>query len=179
MILKRDADRDFAILKVDGLAAVPPLRLSDVTRVQEGDDVLMMGFPEPFPPPWPELTSTRGIVAAKVKRPVPDRAVPVVQFKLDFAVNHGNSGGPLISLETAEVIGMVSAQLGRLSENLKMFKEVGGQNNIIVGGVNYAQVLKQAVTEMDKNLNLGLGYAVSNEYIKAALDEIAKGPVAK
>jgi serine protease Do len=67
-----------------------------------GEDVAVLGFPLDLP-----LSLSKGLVSGS------DRTIPIegiVRRKLvqtDAAVNHGNSGGPLISLKTGEVIGLV------------------------------------------------------------------------
>jgi hypothetical protein len=67
-----------------------------------GEDVAVLGFPLGLP-----LSVSRGLVSGA------DRTVPIDGIKrrrlvqTDAAVNHGNSGGPLISLENGKVVGLV------------------------------------------------------------------------
>jgi S1-C subfamily serine protease len=96
-----DRDRDLALLRTSkpisgydfGFAGKAP-RL--------GEEVAAIGFPLGLP-----LTVTKGSVSGL------DRAIPIDGLKrrhmvqTDAAVNHGNSGGPLLSTETGEVVGLV------------------------------------------------------------------------
>jgi S1-C subfamily serine protease len=75
-----------------------------------GEEVGAIGFPLDLP-----LTVTRGSVSGL------DRSVPIDRLnrrhmvQTDAAVNHGNSGGPLLSTETGQVVGLVD--LGTTSAN--------------------------------------------------------------
>jgi S1-C subfamily serine protease len=100
-VIGSDRDRDLALLRTKkaitgydfGFAGKAP-RL--------GEDVAAIGFPLGLP-----LTVTKGSVSGL------GRAIPIDGLKrrnmvqTDAAVNHGNSGGPLLSTETGEVVGLV------------------------------------------------------------------------
>jgi len=63
-----------------------------------------------FGHPWGfDYTATRGIVSGYTYR----EGVHLLQT--DAPVNHGNSGGPLISVETGKVVGITMAMLNRAS----------------------------------------------------------------
>ncbi len=100
-IIGRDRSRDLALLKVS--KAVPGYRFRLARRSADiGESVAVLGYPLGLP-----LTLTRGTVSG-LNRTIRIDGVPrrgLVQT--DAAVNRGNSGGPLISIETGEVIGLV------------------------------------------------------------------------
>ena len=99
-----DPSTDVALLKVDATPdALTPLSLADSTQVEVGDPVVAIGNPFGL-----ERTVTTGIVSAlqrAVKAPNGYSIDHVIQT--DAAINHGNSGGPLLNASGA-VIGINS-----------------------------------------------------------------------
>ena len=99
-----DPSTDVALLKVDASPdALTPLSLADSTQVEVGDPVVAIGNPFGL-----ERTVTTGIVSAlqrAVKAPNGYSIDHVIQT--DAAINHGNSGGPLLNAHGA-VIGINS-----------------------------------------------------------------------
>ena len=99
-----DPSTDVALLKVDASPdALTPLSLADSTQVEVGDPVVAIGNPFGL-----ERTVTTGIVSAlqrAVKAPNGYSIDHVIQT--DAAINHGNSGGPLLNTLGA-VIGINS-----------------------------------------------------------------------
>jgi S1-C subfamily serine protease len=104
-VVGRDLSDDLAVLKVDpSKAELHPLALGDSRKVQVGDPVVAIGNPLGLAD-----TITSGIVSAKqrfIRAPNGFTIENVIQT--DAAVNPGNSGGPLIDLETGQVIGINS-----------------------------------------------------------------------
>jgi S1-C subfamily serine protease len=106
-----DESTDVGVLKVDVPAdALTPLELGSADDVAVGDPVVAIGNPL-----GTERTITSGIISA-VAREI-DSLVPGIKIygalQTDAAINHGNSGGPLID-RNARVIG-INSQI--LSEN--------------------------------------------------------------
>ncbi len=99
-----DPSTDIALLKVDAQPdALTPLSLADSDRVEVGDTVVAIGNPFGL-----ERTVTSGIVSAlqrNVQAPNGYSIDHVIQT--DAAINHGNSGGPLLNGRGA-VIGVNS-----------------------------------------------------------------------
>jgi putative serine protease PepD len=104
-VVGRDAESDLAVLKV-GRADLTPVELGDSDAVAVGDPVLAIGSPFAL-----TGTVTYGIVSAL------DRAMEgsdgnghtryYAAIQTDAAVNHGNSGGPLLDA-SGRVIGINS-----------------------------------------------------------------------
>ncbi len=86
-------------------------------------------------------------------------------LRIDASVNHGNSGGPLFNM-AGEQIGVVNAKHGSLSTFLNQIQNARPGAAIVVGGINPVQVIQALIAEMQKNLNLGIGYAVPTARIK-------------
>ena len=94
-VLGRDSLYDLAVIKVDVPASeLHPLKLGTVTNVQVGDPVVAIGNPFGY-----AQTVTAGIVSAKgrlISSPEGDNKFIPGAIQTDAAINHGNSGGPLI-----------------------------------------------------------------------------------
>jgi putative serine protease PepD len=101
-----DASTDLAVIKVDAPASVlEPLALGDSNAVRVGDDVVAIGSPFGL-----ENTVTSGIVSALHRSMTsPNNFTISDAIQTDAAINHGNSGGPLLN-DDAKVIG-VNAQI--------------------------------------------------------------------
>jgi hypothetical protein len=100
-----DSQRDLAVLKVPGFD-LPSVELGDSNQVLVGEPVMAIGTPELL-----AGTVTVGVVSAVRQDPF-GRGFRVIQT--DAAINHGNSGGPLIN-NRAQVIGII---WGGPTENL-------------------------------------------------------------
>lgn len=99
-----DPDSDVAVLFVDAPSgALRPLTLGDSSRVKVGDGVVAVGSPFGM-----QSTVTSGIVSAVGRTfTSPDNSPITDGIQTDAAINHGNSGGPLLDLH-GNVIGLVS-----------------------------------------------------------------------
>jgi S1-C subfamily serine protease len=101
-----DPSTDLAVLRVDAPAGLlAPLRLADSSTVDVGDPVVAMGSPFGL-----EGTITSGIVSALHREmTAPNNFQILDTIQTDAAINHGNSGGPLLD-SRGRVIG-VNAQI--------------------------------------------------------------------
>jgi S1-C subfamily serine protease len=105
-VIGMDASTDLAVLRVDlPAAALHPLPLGDSSSVEVGDSVVAIGNPFGL-----DRTLTAGIISA-IHREIsaPNSFAIRDALQTDAAINHGNSGGPLID-RTGAVIG-INAQL--------------------------------------------------------------------
>jgi putative serine protease PepD len=101
-----DPSTDLAVVKVDAPASVlHPLELGDSSDVEVGDAVVAMGSPFGL-----EGTITSGIVSALHRQmTAPNNFTITDSIQTDAAINHGNSGGPLLNMQ-GQVVG-VNAQI--------------------------------------------------------------------
>ncbi len=101
-----DASTDTAVIKVDAPASLlHPLTLGDSKAVQVGDGVVAIGSPFGL-----EETVTAGIVSALHRQmTAPNNFTIDDSIQTDAAINHGNSGGPLLNMQ-GQVIG-ITAQI--------------------------------------------------------------------
>jgi putative serine protease PepD len=99
-----DASTDLAVIKVDAPASmIHPLQLGDSAALQVGDGVVAIGSPFGL-----QETVTSGIVSA-LHRTItsPSNFTISDSIQTDAAINHGNSGGPLLNT-AGQVIGVNS-----------------------------------------------------------------------
>ena len=102
--VRTDRQTDLAVIKIkpDRLIAAP---LGDSDEMEPGDRVLAIGAPEGLP-----QTVTAGIISAKGR--TTGRGGYENFIQTDAAINHGNSGGPLVNMR-GEVIGINTAIISR------------------------------------------------------------------
>jgi putative serine protease PepD len=103
-VVGSDASTDVAVLHVDAPAgALHPLAFADSSKAAVGDGVVAIGSPFGL-----EETVTSGIVSA-IGREIqaPDDSAITDTIQTDAAINHGNSGGPLLDLH-GKVLGITS-----------------------------------------------------------------------
>ena len=102
-------DIDVSLIKLQQNPDVVPIDIGNVEGVEEGHQIIAIGFPlgsslgvEP--------TVTTGIISSMrqlgIRRQVSRRL-----FQISAPVNPGNSGGALVSIETGKAIGIVNAKI--------------------------------------------------------------------
>ena len=107
-LVGRDPKTYLAVLKVDNVDNLTVARLGDSEKLTVGEEVVAVGAPLGL-----RSTVTHGIISA-LDRPVPlsgdgsDTDTVIDGVQTDASINHGNSGGPLINMNS-EVIGINTA----------------------------------------------------------------------
>ena len=103
-VVGSDPSTDIAVIKVDAPASeLKPLELADSSAVEVGDGVIAIGSPFGL-----EQTVTTGIVSALHRQiTAPNNFTIDDAIQTDAAINHGNSGGPLLDLD-GKVVGVNS-----------------------------------------------------------------------
>jgi S1-C subfamily serine protease len=165
-VVGADPTTDLAVLRVNASSrALTPLVLGDSDRVQVGDEVVAIGNPFGL-----SRTVTAGIVSALQRQIVsPNQYTIDHVIQTDAAINHGNSGGPLIDMQ-GRVIG-VNAQIDT--------GNTGGQGNVGIGFAIPSDTVQTIVGQI-----LKYGYAqhpflgLEPEMITPELAKILHLPVA-
>ena len=103
-VVGKDPSTDVAVLKIDAHArALQPLQLGDSDSVSVGDTVYAIGNPFGL-----TRTLTSGLVSAVQRQIEAPNSLKIDHaIQTDAAINHGNSGGPLIDA-AGRVIGVTS-----------------------------------------------------------------------
>ncbi len=103
-VVGSDPSTDIAVIDVDAPASeLKPIDLADSSAVEVGDGVIAIGSPFGL-----EQTVTSGIVSALHRQiTAPNNFSIDDAIQTDAAINHGNSGGPLLDMD-GQVIGVNS-----------------------------------------------------------------------
>jgi S1-C subfamily serine protease len=146
-VVGKDASTDVAILKIDAHArALTPLELGNSDAVTVGDAVYAIGNPFGF-----TRTLTTGVVSAVQRQIEAPNSSPIDHaIQTDAAINHGNSGGPLIDAD-GRVIG-VTSQISTGS--------TGQQGNVGIGfavPINTVRSVAAQIISSGKALHAFLG----------------------
>lgn len=153
-----DKDNDIAILDI-GKSIGPSATLVSSSSLEIGNEIFTIGFPYSINS---EKTLTTGNIAAFENGGI----------KIDTSVNNGNSGGPLFNTR-GEVVGIVNAKLGSLSNFLDNIEKAKPQAFMQIAGIDPVETIQQMLREMKQNLNLGIGYAIPSDTI-ATLSPLVK-----
>ncbi len=118
-VVGSDPSTDTAVLKIQTHAsALTPLELGNSDSVRVGDTVYAIGNPFGY-----TRTLTSGLVSAVQRQITAPNTLPIENaIQTDAAINHGNSGGPLIDA-AARVIGVTS----------QIYSQNSQQGNIGIG----------------------------------------------
>ena len=133
-VVGTDPSTDLAVLKVDAPSSkLHPLTLGDSGKLEVGDGVVAIGSPFGL-----DETVTSGIVSA-LGRDISAQnnfTIPGV-IQTDAAINHGNSGGPLLDM-AGEVVGV----------NTQIESDSGGNEG--VGFAVPSNTISQVVSKLVK-----------------------------
>ena len=159
-LIGRDVLTDSALIQLVDMPKTPLIETSfgDSSQLQPGDWVMAIGSPFSY-----SNTVTVGVVSAVGRvspelNPVPQRDLEYIQT--DAAINHGNSGGPLLNIR-GEVVGINTAIIsdGESGGNLGIgfAVPINTVKQILTGlragkvsrGRIGVQVQKQRITEAD------------------------------
>ena len=148
-----DPSTDTAVIKVDAPASMlHPIELANSSAVQVGDGVVAIGSPFGL-----EETVTTGIVSALHRQMTsPNNFTIDDSIQTDAAINHGNSGGPLLNTQ-GKVIGITS----------QIESDSGGND-----GVGFAVPSNTVRTIADKLIATG---KVEHAYLGVSLDPSSSG----
>ncbi|MCC7366720.1 MAG: trypsin-like peptidase domain-containing protein [Dehalococcoidia bacterium] len=107
-VVGTDPRSDLALVKIDADQELAVLPLADLDKVNIGDDVVAIGYALDLSRgEGASFSVTRGIVSQK-NRAISESSPILGAVQTDTAINHGNSGGPLLNLQ-GEVVGVNTA----------------------------------------------------------------------
>jgi putative serine protease PepD len=161
-----DPSTDLAVIKVNAPASfLEPLRLGDSSEVEVGDGVVAMGSPFGL-----EGTVTSGIVSALHRQmTAPNNFTITDSIQTDAAINHGNSGGPLLDQE-GRVIGV----------NAQIESESGGSDGVgFAIPSNTVRSIVSQLIESGEAEHAYLGVSMVNVPGGAAITEVRSGTPAE
>ena len=148
-----DESTDLAVLRIDAPASeLEPLELGDSSGLRVGEGVVAIGSPFGL-----EGSVSAGVVSALDRQMEAQNGFTINgSIQTDAAINHGNSGGPLLNL-AGEVVGV----------NAQIASESGGSD-----GVGFA-IPSNTVASVVEQLLAGGG--VEHAYLGVGLAELESG----
>lgn len=99
-VVGRSQCDDLAVLKVENTEDLAAAKLGDSAKMKVGADVVALGYPLSF-----DLGTDLSINAGSISQLKAQLGKYENLIKIDAAINHGNSGGPLVN-RRGEVIGI-------------------------------------------------------------------------
>ena len=111
-------------------------------------------------------------------------------IQIDGSVNGGNSGGPLLSLETGNVLGIITRavtgiieeEFNKLILTLRQNQEILSKtkSSMSIGGIDPVQgirasqaAMEQIASNLKRSANVGIGYAFSTNTIREQIESLA------
>lgn len=166
-VVGTDPSTDLAVVEVDAPASLlRPLVLADSSAVEVGDEVYALGSPFGL-----EGSFTSGIVSALHREmTAPNNYVITDTIQTDAAINHGNSGGPLLD-GRGRVIGV----------NAQIESESGGSDGVgfAIPSNTVGSIVRQLVSSGEvRHAYLGVRMTVVPDGI-AITEVVAGGPAEK
>ena len=165
-VVGSDASTDLAVVKVDAPSSLlVPLTLGDSSAVSVGDGVVAIGSPFGL-----AETVTSGIVSALHRQMTSPSGFAIQDsIQTDAAINHGNSGGPLLNLQ-GKVIGVTS----------QIESDSGGSDGVgfAIPSNTVRSVVQQLLTS-GKAVHAYLGVAVESAANGARIGQVRSGGPAK
>jgi len=164
-VIGKDPATDVALLKVRASSrALKALDLGNSDSIQVGDQVAAIGNPLGY-----DRSITLGIVSALHRSLTSPQGTPIDRvIQTDAALNHGNSGGPLLNAE-GQVVGVSSA----ISTG-----DTGAQGNIGIGFAIPINTVRDVVAELKTQGHVDHPYlGVVTRPVTAAMARIFSLPV--
>jgi S1-C subfamily serine protease len=167
-VVATDADLDLALLKPESVFGQSSLNLSKTEMLKYGTLVSSWGFPYGYPGPIPFLIvgyfSGAGVVKEESGR-------LMRRFYFNAAFNGGQSGAPVVDLESGEVIGLVNGKSDPISKQTKMdleflSKRKSGVTHSVKRSdgstvkLSESQVIAEILEDFSKNIQSVIGTAV-------------------
>lgn len=165
-IVKGQSTSDLTLLSVS--QETRPLALGEFSQIEIGREVVWCGFPLHA---WVHAFH-KGMVSFKGQLPLPYTQT-VEALQLDGTINRGNSGGPILDPEDGRVVGIVSSGMGAIDEALtKLLPATRRGTRVVIGGVDPVESLALVVQQMERQLQLGIGYGISVDYLSRLRREL-------
>lgn len=166
-VIYRLPEADLAVLKISQKNS-SYLKIGKYESIEEGNDLIFLGFPFGVN----KVIAHKGMVSYKGKINISyspeDKLMEAVQ--IDGIVNRGNSGGPLISLSQGKVVGIIKATHGNIGPYLRGINEGKIKTKgISLGQIDFGLFSREVSSAIDRHIQMGIGYAISINYLKEYL----------
>jgi S1-C subfamily serine protease len=168
-VIASDEDLDLALLVPGSPMDEIGLPISTRTDLVVGTQVSTWGFPAGYPGREPLLSV--GYLAGATPVKTASNGSKIQQWVVNAAFNGGNSGGPLLDIETGEVIGVVASKLAPISPSAASALEAlkGQQSGFMYTAtrpdgskfnISEGQVVELVLRDLRNQIQLVIGMAV-------------------
>jgi S1-C subfamily serine protease len=174
-VVAQDVDHDLALLALASPLNVPPLSISARTDFKIGAQVSTWGFPGGYGGQQSLLSI--GYLSGRAAVKKTDAGNFIFQWVVNAAFNGGNSGGPLIDIESGDVIGVVASKLAPITPSARSALEAleNQKSGFIYTGtrpdgskfnVSEGQVIAMVLEDLRNQVQLVVGTAVLTEDVR-------------
>ena len=183
-VVRTDSEMDLALLKPAKKIEAKALLISATENVNVGSEISLWGFPSGYIVVSPilsvgYLSGIDGVLTKSKKL----RA----QWIINAAINHGNSGGPVVLVETGEVIGIADNKVAPLSDTAisalsalqaehSGFMYTAKKADGTTQNLSEGQVIAMVLEELRQQIQLVIGHAVILGDIRSFLKESGIDP---
>ena len=112
-LLKIDEENDVALMQIMAEKKFSHVeKIGDSEKVREGDEMVYIGYPlatEMLNMGFGITMTVNGCIISSIKRKMVDGSLNF--FLIDTHTNNGSSGSPIFSVDTGEVVGIVSGKI--------------------------------------------------------------------
>lgn len=125
-----DEEIDIASLKPTKKISGDPIAITNNNKIRIGTQVSTWGFPSGYTGKYPMLSVGYLSGLDVIKAPSGKK---IKRLVVNAAFNSGNSGGPLIDIESGNIIGIVTSKLAPIPSNIKIYLEALKNTEIGLG----------------------------------------------
>ncbi|PLX16052.1 MAG: hypothetical protein C0597_08215 [Marinilabiliales bacterium] len=177
----------FAAINIDfkEFKKIPSLKLSNNKNTEIGKSIAILGYQLEKE----NLAIKTGILSSTFM----DKDLKYLQ--VDSSIKQGNSGSPIIDIETGEVIGIIGYKLASISQSHKRMKQIINNNLAILkksqGKFNVEEIdpiqvlianqnqIKYISNEIYKTATMSSGYALDISYVHELFEEFIDAEVSQ
>lgn len=177
----------FVVINIDfdEFKNISSLKLSSKKEIEIGQDIAILGYQLD----QENLSIKTGIISSAFIHH--DNGLRYIQ--VDSSIKQGNSGSPLINIETGEVIGVIGYKLATITQSHKRMKQIINNNLAILkksqGKFNVEEIdpiqvlianqnqIKYITNEIYRTATMSIGYALDISYVNDLFEEFIDAEV--
>ncbi|MEM4409164.1 MAG: trypsin-like peptidase domain-containing protein [Candidatus Caldarchaeum sp.] len=176
-VIEKSNDADLAILKIEPEEPLVTLELGDSSALRPGDPVFSVGYPIPtnflYAGIAPYASVSFGVVSG-IRRPLTGRMVGAQELiHHDARIASGNSGGPLVSADTGQVVGVNTLGFTPRENAAGDGQNFAVPSNIVLALLANSGVNPKHRSDIPPNLNTGASARMSDLLIISPAKEIS------
>jgi len=178
----------FAAINIDfqEFKNIPSLKLSKTKTIDIGQNIAVMGYQLDRD----NLAINSGIISSSFIN-----GNELKYYQVDSSIKQGNSGSPLINVDSGEVIGIIGHKLAAITQSHKRMKQIINNNLAILkksqGKFNVEEIdpiqvlianqnqIKHISNEIYKTATMTNGYALDISYVNDLFEEFIDAEVSQ